>query len=125
MTLTPRILSLAAGATATEISIGFSLARSSTVTVRVFDRAGRLVRELGREQAFAGWNVVRWNGRDERGRLVDDGLFLVSVEGGGVSQVKTLAVRPLNRVSRGPRWATGEWLAKGGADPVVPFALPL
>ena len=40
----------------------------------------------------SGANVVRWDGRDEGGEMVGDGLYLVSVEAGGHKQVKTVSV---------------------------------
>ena len=50
-----------------------------TVTVRVFDVAGRLVRDVGRFDAVPGDNRVPWDGLDARGRLVDSGLYFVQV----------------------------------------------
>ena len=40
----------------------------------------------------AGANLVHWNGRDDAGESVPEGLYLVSVETTGERRVKTLAV---------------------------------
>ena len=61
--------------------------------VTIYNRAGRLVREVENGRTMnAGANLVRWNGEDQSGEIVPDGLYLISVEALGEKQVKTLAV---------------------------------
>jgi len=63
------------------------------VTVKVYNRAGRLVGELAsRLQMNAGANIVRWDGRDGDDAEVPDGLYLVAIDALGETQVRTLAV---------------------------------
>ena len=63
------------------------------MTVKVYDRAGRLVREVATGQPMgAGANLVRWDGRSTDGSAVEDGLYLVTVEALGGRQTQTLAV---------------------------------
>jgi flagellar hook assembly protein FlgD len=63
------------------------------VTVRVYNRAGRLVREVVAGQSFGpGANLVRWDGRDREGSVVADGIYLVTVEALGQTRTQTLAV---------------------------------
>lgn len=90
---TPRIFSPDRASAAHEVAIDFSLGRRAEVTIKVYNRAGRLVKELvSTETLNAGVNLVRWNGRDLNGLVVPDGLYLVSVEALGHRQTATIAV---------------------------------
>jgi hypothetical protein len=56
-------------------------------------RAGRLVRTVAERESFgAGANLVRWDGRDRDGVLVEDGIYLVTVAALGETRTQTLAV---------------------------------
>jgi hypothetical protein len=93
VSFTPRVFSPSGSFANTEVAISFTLGRSGTVTVKVYNRAGRLVDELAsRLRMNAGANVVRWDGRDGDGAEVPDGLYLVTVDALGETQVRTLAV---------------------------------
>jgi flagellar hook assembly protein FlgD len=63
------------------------------VTVRVFSRSGRLIREVATGLSLnAGENLIRWDGTDRNGGYVVDGMYLVTVEALGHTETKTLAV---------------------------------
>lgn len=70
------------GATAgTGVDIAFALGAPGAVSVRIYDTAGRLVRNVARGQSMtAGQHVVRWDGTASDGRRVSNGIFLVRVE---------------------------------------------
>jgi ligand-binding sensor domain-containing protein len=91
--LAPRVFSPRLGVDG--VAVGFTLPRAGPVSVRVFNRAGRVVREVVHSATMgAGNNLVRWDGRDEDARVVPDGIYLVTVESGGVRQTATVAVVP-------------------------------
>jgi hypothetical protein len=93
VSFTPRVFSPSGSFANTEVAVNFTLGRAGPVTAKVYNRAGRLVDELVSEfQMNAGSNVVRWDGRDGDGTQVPDGLYLVTVEALGETQVQTLAV---------------------------------
>jgi hypothetical protein len=93
LAFTPRVFSPTGGYANTEVGISFTLGRPAPVTVRVYSRSGRLVREVVTGQAMnAGANLVRWDGRDRNGGFAVDGLYLVTVEALGRTERKTLAV---------------------------------
>jgi len=59
-----------------------------TVTVRIFDCRGALVREL------AGGSALEWDGTDSGGSLVATGVYFARIAGGGVDRtIKLLLVR--------------------------------
>jgi hypothetical protein len=91
--LTPRVFSPQGGFASRQAAISFTLGRPGAVTARVYSRAGRLVREVADGLSLgAGANVVYWDGRDHEGKVVEDGIYLVSIEALGEKQVRTLAV---------------------------------
>ncbi|HEY3215736.1 MAG TPA: FlgD immunoglobulin-like domain containing protein [Candidatus Eisenbacteria bacterium] len=61
----------------------YRLATPATVTLRIFDVGGRLVRTVESGTKEAGAHTVVWDGRDESGRSVPSGSFFarLSVEG--------------------------------------------
>jgi len=93
LAFTPRVFSPAGSFASSEVGISFTLGRPAPVTVRVYSRSGRLIREVVSGQAMnAGANLVRWDGRDRNGGFAVDGLYLVTVEALGRTERKTLAV---------------------------------
>lgn len=71
------------------VDIAFALGSAGGVTIKVFDTSGRLVRTVAARQSLAGGeHVIRWDGRGTDGRIVANGLYLVTVEG------------PVNRLTR-------------------------
>jgi hypothetical protein len=93
LALTPRVFSPGGTFATSEAAVSFVLGRAGAVTVKVYNRAGRLVREVvSGLQMGAGANLVRWDGRDGGGAVVAEGLYLVSVEALGQKQAKTVSV---------------------------------
>ncbi len=93
LSLTPRVFSPSGEFANDHVAIGFTLGRPAALTVKVYNRAGRLVRELMSGEAMgAGATLVKWNGRDSAGEIVGEGLYLVSVEALGHSEVKTVSI---------------------------------
>jgi hypothetical protein len=91
--LTPRVFSPSGRFASQTVAISFTLARAAPTTITVYNRAGRRIRQLISSQSLsAGANLVRWDGRDEDGRIVRDGVYLVGVEALGEVQKRTLAV---------------------------------
>jgi hypothetical protein len=93
LSVTPRVFSPRGAFASEEAVISFTLGRSGPVTVKVYNRAGRLVREVtSGQQMNAGANLVRWDGRDSDSNLVQGGLYLVVVEALGQKRTSTIAV---------------------------------
>lgn len=61
--------------------IMFELAREANISLDVYDLEGRKVRTLARESLAAGEYRMVWNGRDEGGRLLGSGVYLVRLAG--------------------------------------------
>jgi hypothetical protein len=66
----PRVLSPNGGGFDTRAAVSFEVGKAGNGAVKVFDRAGRLVREVSETDQFAqGRNVVFWDGRDAHGQV--------------------------------------------------------
>jgi hypothetical protein len=65
-------------------SIGFYLARSGPVNLRIIDAAGRVVRVLAAGRTFdAGDRTLTWNGRTEDGRVAPAGVYWAELRWSG------------------------------------------
>ena len=66
--------------------IHFTLDRATTLSVALFDVSGRQVRGLHAGRLPAGEHELRWDGRDDAGRPLASGLYLMSLESSGVTR---------------------------------------
>ncbi len=77
-----------AGTTAMELA----LSSSGPVSLAIFDPSGRRVRRLVDGDVAAGSRRVVWDGRDDAGARVADGLYLVRLETAGSRQTRRVVV---------------------------------
>jgi hypothetical protein len=74
-------------------TIAFEFPKRESVTLRVFDLSGRLVRSLiTAELHTPGRHEVVWNGRDDSGRQVASGTYFYRLETGNYSETKRMAL---------------------------------
>ena len=66
--------------------------RTGRAQVDVVDSSGRRVRSLGERAILAGSSSLTWDGRDEQGRPVAAGTYLVRVSGGGSSAARKVVM---------------------------------
>lgn len=74
----------------TEIS--FQVPREGVVSVRIYDMAGRQVRTLQEGSLRPGFYTATWNGTDESGRPVGNGVYFVRMDAQGFNTTKKLVV---------------------------------
>ena len=74
------------------VQFRYVLPRPGSVTLRIIDVAGRVVRRLCSETKTAASGWVTWDGKDEAGRPVSGGSYLAYLEfdGRGISRKLTL-----------------------------------
>ncbi len=78
-----------------ELWMALELSSERQVRLRWFDARGRLVRSYPPTVFTAGRHVLRWNGRDERGRTVAAGVYWLVADGGGEHRVRSsVLLRP-------------------------------
>lgn len=74
--------------------LAFSLARPEVVRMELMDVAGRRVRTLVDEPRIAGHHTVTWNGRDDQGRQLSNGVYLLRFAAGSyLARQKVLVLR--------------------------------
>jgi hypothetical protein len=72
------------------VTIRWELAGAERVRLRLYTPAGRLVRTLVDAPRATGPGSVRWDGRDDGGRNVASGVYLVQFEAGSVHRATKL-----------------------------------
>jgi hypothetical protein len=71
--------------------LAYDLPTPATVTLEIYDVAGRLIRVLAHGRSKdAGRYVVTWDGRDDHGTLVASGVLFCRLEVGGFWQVRKM-----------------------------------
>ena len=73
-------------------TIGFDLPRSGQVTVTVHDAAGRRVRTLLDGFRPAGRHQMSWDGKDQQGRPLASGVYLVNLVADGEQAVRKIVL---------------------------------
>ena len=74
-------------------AISFEVAEGrSTASVRIYDVAGRLVRELVSRDLAAGPHDFVWNGKDDRGSTVASGSYLVQMRAGNFAASRKITL---------------------------------
>ena len=66
-------------------TVEFSVSAGSSVTIRVFDAAGRVVRTLVDSQVEAGPHTAVWNGTTDTGQSAASGVYFIRMEAAGSS----------------------------------------
>jgi len=75
---------------ASEVTLEYGLGAAGPVSLRIFDLGGRLVRNLARGDQPAGLHTIHWDGRDESGQAVRDGVYFGRLEAAGRHDVLRL-----------------------------------
>jgi len=80
-----------------ETWIPFELAQGAPVTISIYDVQGQLIRTIVLGNKNAGVYVTRdraayWDGRDRLGQKVSSGLYYYTLESGGFSATKKMAI---------------------------------
>ncbi|HVO76657.1 MAG TPA: M1 family aminopeptidase [Candidatus Bathyarchaeia archaeon] len=73
-------------------TIAFSLAGPATVSLRIYDAAGRLVRVLAAEPLSAGRHARIWDGKDASGESVSSGIYFYRLEAGSFSATRKMVL---------------------------------
>ena len=72
-------------------SIGIQLAEPNNLIESIFDMTGRLINTLVNDKLEVGLYFVEWNGKDQNGRLVPTGIYIIKVVSGKNSHNQKIA----------------------------------
>ncbi|MBI4727703.1 M20/M25/M40 family metallo-hydrolase [candidate division TA06 bacterium] len=70
--------------------ISYQLAKSGLVSLKVYNVAGQLVRVLDEGYRISGAHSIKWDGRDEGGLKVSNGVYVYRLEAGGIKGAKKM-----------------------------------
>ena len=73
-----------------QTTIHFTLGKESAVTLRVYDQAGRMVRELVNGTLAASQHSVIWDGKDSTGRSVRSGVYFYRLDAGDFTETRRM-----------------------------------
>jgi len=88
----PRLFSVNGNKLPNKTNIMFNLGNYLPVTIKIYNTAGRLIRDLIQEDLPRGQNAISWNGTNDAGEECVSGLYLICVLAGGAKQIKTVAI---------------------------------
>jgi hypothetical protein len=75
-------------------AISFSLKNEEQVEMRIYDLAGRVVRTVLDARLGGGHHQVVWDGRDDSGRHVAHGIYMLRLRAGDFQARRKLALVP-------------------------------
>ncbi|MEW6050874.1 MAG: FlgD immunoglobulin-like domain containing protein [Candidatus Zixiibacteriota bacterium] len=75
------------------VRIEYSLPKTSSVDISVFNVMGQWVADLSRGEQPAGHHTVLWNGADSFGRPVPRGTYIFRMRANGYEQINTIAMK--------------------------------
>lgn len=75
-----------------QTSIAFSLKQRSAVSLKIYDVAGALVRELVSDTRVAGAYDVKWDARDASGQQVASGVYFYKLNAGSFTQTRKMVL---------------------------------
>jgi len=76
------------------VTVCWQVPNEGPVTLKVYNSAGQLVRTLSKGTTKPGHNITVWDCRDDVGRKVAQGIYVVRLEAGGKSlAAKTVVVK--------------------------------
>lgn len=92
-TAQPRVFSPSGGGFSDHLDISFTLGTGGAATIKIYGLNGRLARAVVENRDYpAGSNVVTWDGKDEDGEYVANGLYIVTITAGGTTLTKTVVM---------------------------------
>jgi hypothetical protein len=59
------------------VSLSCTVSQKGNLYIKIYNSRGQLVRSLSRNQIAPGRHILKWDGRDETGRAVTSGIYLV------------------------------------------------
>ena len=72
--------------------VEYSVNQPGTISVRLYDLAGRRVRTLADGDHAPGFYQVRWDGRDQTGRLLPSATYFCRLEGVGLAETRKITL---------------------------------
>jgi flagellar hook assembly protein FlgD len=85
-------IAISAGSVPQIITIDFQLEAAASISLKIYEASGRLIRTLAAEKMEQGSHQVEWNEKDEDGNTVSAGIDILQFDTPNKSETKKLAV---------------------------------
>jgi len=72
--------------------IRFQIAQPDNVKLRVYDISGRVVRRLVQGERKPGSYIIRWDGTDDHGHKLANGVYILRLETTGLNQTQKVVL---------------------------------
>ena len=66
--------------------------KQTAVSVKICDRTGRLVKTLVNEEVAEGNYTIRWDGTDNKGNRLCEGIYFIRLNAGMIRQTKKIVL---------------------------------
>jgi hypothetical protein len=73
-----------------ETEINFQIPEDINVSIKIFNILGQEIAELADRKFTKGRHSIRWNGRDNSGRKVSNGIYFYHIQSGELSQARKM-----------------------------------
>ena len=73
-------------------AISFQLMQTQSVSAKIYDAAGRLVKTLANEKMQQGYHQIEWDRKDQAGKAVSAGIYILQFETGNKLETKKIIV---------------------------------
>jgi len=73
-------------------NIRFALRYAKHTSLRIYDIKGKLIKTLVNEHKPAGNYSIKWNGKNEAGKVVPSGIYIYRIISGGYTSTKTMLI---------------------------------
>lgn len=73
-----------------ETEINFQVPEDINVSIKIFNILGQEIAELADRKFPKGRHSIRWNGRDNNGRKVSNGIYFYNIQSGELSQARKM-----------------------------------
>ena len=72
--------------------INYQLPKGGMVRLNVYNISGQLIKTLVNTVQYTGVHMIKWDGRDEAGKNVSNGVYLYRLQAGNLSQTRKMIV---------------------------------
>lgn len=101
-----------------DVKLGYYLqSPAESVTIRIYDEAGNLIRTIQSRELNQGENVIIWDGRNDQGKRVEEGRYSFHVEANSSNGVRISTSPFIFGVVSGVRFrSTGTYFTINGVE---------
>ena len=74
------------------IATNFELGHPSSISIKIYDATGRLIKTLADSRLPEGEHQIEWDRKDEQGNTVSAGIYILQFKGSGKTVTRKLSV---------------------------------